>query len=190
MANSRMGAKTRSRAFDRAEGDRGAALVEFALLLPLLVAILLGIFTGGQLYNQKLAITNGVREGSRYGATLAVAASSCTSGSGTIACWLANVADVAQSGSENELAATATNMQLCVAYVYPSGTTASDRTTKLVRTSGGDSITTGSTCFSDGRANTERRVQVEGSHEGSLEYLVATAKPTLTSRSVTRFEAG
>lgn len=167
--------------------DRGAVLVEFALTLPLLVALLLGTFTGGFTFNQKLAIANGVREGSRYGATLSVA-SACSPG--TLACWLAKVADVAQNASEGNLASTAPNMQICVAYVYPLGTssTPTDKTTSLIRNSGGDS-TSSSTCFSDGRPDSERRVQVSAKRDGSIEYLFATATPTLTSQSVTKFEA-
>ena len=47
----------------------------------------------------------------------------------------------------------APDMEVCIAYVHPAGTDATDRTTRLVRTSSGDSITTGSTCFSTaGRA--------------------------------------
>ena len=42
--------------------------------------LLLGMVTAGLAYNKKLAITNGVREGSRYGATLSVASSLCSSG--------------------------------------------------------------------------------------------------------------
>ncbi|MEY2433928.1 MAG: TadE-like protein, partial [Acidimicrobiaceae bacterium] len=69
--------------------DRGAALVEFAFVLPVLMMILLGMFTGGLAWNRKLAVTNGVREGSRFGATLSVATSTCTSGTaGTVDCWL------------------------------------------------------------------------------------------------------
>src|SRR5258708_10200705 len=81
--------------------DRGVALVEFVFVLPVLMMILLGMFTGGLAWNRKLAVTNGVREGSRFGATLSVASSTCTSGtSGTVDCWLSEVADVTQSSSE------------------------------------------------------------------------------------------
>ena len=52
--------------------DHGAATVEFALTLPLLMCLILGVITGGITLNQKIAVTNGVREGSRFGATLSV----------------------------------------------------------------------------------------------------------------------
>ncbi len=54
----------------RRQGDRGAAMVEFALILPVVMSLLLGLVTGGALYNKKLAMTSASREGSRFGATL------------------------------------------------------------------------------------------------------------------------
>lgn len=55
----------------RRESERGAALVEFALILPIVVSLLLGMVTGGLAYNKKIAITDAVRGATRYGATLA-----------------------------------------------------------------------------------------------------------------------
>ncbi|MCA1847120.1 MAG: pilus assembly protein, partial [Actinobacteria bacterium] len=54
----------------RRDSERGTALVEFALVLPLIMALILGLVTGGSAYNRKLSMTNAVREGSRFGATL------------------------------------------------------------------------------------------------------------------------
>lgn len=48
---------------------RGAVAVEFALILPLLAMLLLGIFTFGLTYSNHLGLTNTVREGARLGAT-------------------------------------------------------------------------------------------------------------------------
>jgi Flp pilus assembly protein TadG len=54
----------------RASDDRGAALVEFALIGPLVFALLFGVFTGGMSLSRKNSMTNAVREGARLGATL------------------------------------------------------------------------------------------------------------------------
>ncbi len=54
----------------RGSHDGGASLVEFALLAPLLVMMLLGITTGGFALATKNSMTNAVREGARVGATL------------------------------------------------------------------------------------------------------------------------
>ena len=50
--------------------ERGAALVELALILPVLMALLLGTVSGGASYNKKVALTDSVRAASRFGATL------------------------------------------------------------------------------------------------------------------------
>ena len=165
----------------RCGDDRGAVLVEFAFVLPLLMMSLLGIFTGGLAWNRKLAVTNGVREGSRFGATLSVATSTCTSGTaGTVDCWLSEVADVTQSSSENELGSSVATHSICVAYL--STTT----TRSVTRSSSGDSYNN-TTCFTDSR--TDARVQVTGSRSTSVEFILFSLTPTITSQAVTRFEA-
>jgi len=45
--------------------DRGAAAVEFALLLPLLLLIVLGIIDFGRLLNAQITLTQAAREGTR-----------------------------------------------------------------------------------------------------------------------------
>ena len=47
---------------------RGSTLVEFALLLPVLLAILLGIVEFGWLISRTYMVGNATREGARYGA--------------------------------------------------------------------------------------------------------------------------
>ncbi len=54
----------------RRQSERGAAMVEFALILPIVMSLVLGLVTGGALYNKKLAMSSASREGSRFGATL------------------------------------------------------------------------------------------------------------------------
>jgi Flp pilus assembly protein TadG len=49
----------------RFRSEDGAVAVEFALLLPLLVALLLGIMEFGLLYNAQITLTNAAREGVR-----------------------------------------------------------------------------------------------------------------------------
>jgi Flp pilus assembly protein TadG len=45
--------------------ERGAAAVEFALLAPVLIMILLGIMEFGRAYNVQVSLTNAAREGVR-----------------------------------------------------------------------------------------------------------------------------
>lgn len=54
----------------RSRNERGASAVEFALVVPILAMLLIGIVTVAIVYNNKLALANAVREGARVGATL------------------------------------------------------------------------------------------------------------------------
>ena len=49
----------------RMKFESGAAAVEFALIVPLLMAIVFGIISFGTAYNTKISLTSGVREGAR-----------------------------------------------------------------------------------------------------------------------------
>ena len=60
----------------RQGGDRGAALVEFALVLPVMTMLILGMVSGGRLYDHKMNLTFAAREGARYWASNPTAATS------------------------------------------------------------------------------------------------------------------
>lgn len=53
----------------RARSQRGAAAVEFALVVPLLLLLLFGMISTGFMFNDHLSITNAVREGARFGSS-------------------------------------------------------------------------------------------------------------------------
>ncbi len=50
--------------------EQGVAALEFALVLPLLLALLFGIITAGLAYNDVLGVSGAVHEGARFGATM------------------------------------------------------------------------------------------------------------------------
>ena len=172
----RVWARTRARARARARGDAGASLVEFALVLPLFMMLLLGMFTGGLAYSRKLAVSQATREGARYGATLPLSAES------TLDLWLQRESDVAVASSDGDLSTSASGMQVCVAYVPGSGTP------RRIQRVGVSTFFSNATCFTDGRSG-ESRVQVVGSRSSELEALVWSRDLTLSSRAVARFEA-
>lgn len=67
------------RAAPHHKNERAAALVEFALVAPLLIALLVGTVTLGIALSRKNSMTNATREGARLGATLPADADWATS---------------------------------------------------------------------------------------------------------------
>jgi len=64
----RLYSRVRSRARRRTRlGEAGQALVEVAIALPILLALLVGIFEFARAYNVQQVITNAAREGAREG---------------------------------------------------------------------------------------------------------------------------
>jgi Flp pilus assembly protein TadG len=49
----------------RRRDERGAALVEFAFVLPILILFMFGIVEFGRAYNARIELTSAVREGAR-----------------------------------------------------------------------------------------------------------------------------
>ena len=54
---------------ERIKNNDGVAALEFGLVLPVLMALLMGIVDYGQIYFVQLSMTNAAREGARVGAT-------------------------------------------------------------------------------------------------------------------------
>lgn len=183
----------------RLRGQRGASLVEFALIFPIFMTLVLGMFGFGQAYNRKNTLTNAAREGSRYGATLGpttfVAPFTAPATHG-LEQWLLKVADAVEQNADGDLAPGVKNRSICVAYYYPNGNTLDDENHALMRVTDSAGVSTntlvhgGNPCFADGLLDTERRVQVMVSRPSPINALLFTNNSlTLTSRSVTRFEA-
>ena len=142
--------------------ERGSVLVEFVILLPVVLALTLGIISYGSAHAQKLALTNAAREGARYGATLP----------SSTANWLQKVEDVTVASATGDLDASAPGRSICIALNDGSGWTS----------------TTGSPCFNDGRPATEARVQVLVGRTGSLDAFFFSRAVNLSGRAVVRFE--
>jgi hypothetical protein len=52
----------------RLRSNRGSSVAEFAISLPLLIVLVVGIFDFGGAFNQKQELNNAMREGARFGA--------------------------------------------------------------------------------------------------------------------------
>ncbi len=164
--------------------DRGAALVELAIALPLVMMLILGMVSAGIAFNHQLALTHAAREGGRYAATLPV---------GNFAdmnAWLDAVALRVLNDSTGSLGPSVPGHFICVAYVHPDGIVPADQTANR-RDIGG--VVTYDTpdgpCFADGRPNAERRVQVAVARDTDFNALVFSSTLTIDSQAVNRFEA-
>lgn len=117
MGEDRVGHRGRTASVTAPRREDGASLVEFALLAPVLMSLLLGMFTGGLAYNRKISITSAVREGARFGATLDCNATCVAATPSTT--WTTQVTQRVVDASGGEL--TAGNV--CVWLGTASGTT-------------------------------------------------------------------
>lgn len=71
----------------RAHGERGASLVEFALVLPLVLMLLFGIIEFAATYNNSISVRNGTREGARMAVVNDVSGdAACGAGATAIVC--------------------------------------------------------------------------------------------------------
>lgn len=163
--------------------QRGASLVEFALVLPVFFMLVLGMFTGGLAYNRKLALTQASREAARYGATLPRANFLTVSG------WLDAVATVAVKSAEGELNSGVPDRSVCVAYVFQTGTAQSQTWRRVESATALPSYEMNKECFTDGRPLNETRVQVVTARTSKLEALLFSQDLALRSEAVSRFEA-
>src|SRR3954452_20501511 len=148
----------------RARGERGAALVEFALILPLLLLIVFGGLTAGLAYTHKSEIVHAVRDGARYGAT--VPRDQCD----TVAnCGNRNWAQLVQYVTSKRSDGALSTSQICVALVV--GGLNATPVAVYTRTNGVYTTGTNSTfptagCFDDGNADAGMRVHVSAVRNG------------------------
>jgi hypothetical protein len=178
MAMSRAGKTAQSVAGDHSTGrdereaSRGAALIEMALVLPLLLMLLVGTVTAAITYGRANSIQNAAREASRFGATLP----------GPIdAAWLGTVRDVARAAASGDLDAAVGGQYICVAYVDGTGNT------RLTDT-GGVEASAASECFADGRPAGEPRIQVVTSRLSPIQVVFFSLDVDLQAEAAARYE--
>lgn len=167
------------RAFRRwdGRGEAGASLVEFALVLPVFLMVVLGMLTGGLAYSRKLSIAQAAREGARFGATLPITTSV------PIGTWLTRVSDLTIASSDGELGPDRPGRFVCVAYVQASGTAMRRQTVGAA-----SPVVESQPCIADDGRSGEARVQIVASRTSELEVLVYSRTLTLSSHAVARAE--
>lgn len=104
----------------RSRRSRGQAMVEFTLILPLLLLLILGIYQFGQTYADYIQVTNAARDGGRK----ALVSRSDTSGVSDVvttaknATWWLDKNQMAVSVSPGQPWTTGQNVTVTVTYPY------------------------------------------------------------------------
>lgn len=153
----------------RARSERGAAALEFALVVPLLLMLLLGTVTTGLVYSDHLAVTNAVREAARYGS-----ATDATVG----ATWAASVQTRAQQVYFNSNGGSPTDQQVCVDLVTSAG---------VVIASDGGSACGAQPAAPSGMVAGSCVVRVWMSRPARIQLAVTDINLTVASRSVSYY---
>lgn len=171
--------------------ERGASLVEFALIMPLLFLLLLGTITGGLTLSRHNSTRNAVREATRYGSVLP-----------TFTQYAANLSEL---HSQAVLAATGDlnlgvpGRVVCVALIdennlwrfaiYRNSTTVTPSITGVAESAMTPSERNACASNAVGSAGAgTRRVWVRAARESSIEALFFTQNVTIESRSLARYE--
>jgi Flp pilus assembly protein TadG len=168
--------------------ERGAAMVEFVLILPVFLLIVFGGITAALSYEHKSEVVHAVRDGARYGATVPLNQCDTTSNCGNRN-WAALVQYVTSQRSGGSLSTG----QICVALVSGNRVGANPAAVYL-RTGGVYSTGTNATfpttgCFDDGDADSGLRVHVSAVRAGDKINLVFGTIPiTVSSRGTARYE--
>ncbi len=146
--------------------ERGTALVEMAMVLPLAFALLLGVFTGGHAYFQKISLVDAVRDGARYGASLKVPPAGINE-------WRQAVKNRVAGLSGGQVSAS----DVCAELVTPTGSNTSCGVADPVgAASDPTSLTPASV------------VKVSVSKQARIEFVFFSTSPTLTAKIAARYE--
>jgi hypothetical protein len=159
---------------EEANAERGAAMVELALSMSILLMLLVGTITAALAFSANNSVENAAREASRYGATLVAPG-------GIDSAWLGEVRDVARAAAQGDLDATVPGQYICVAFT--DGVTA-----QRLTDTGGIEATGSATCFNDGRPSGELRVQVVTEREVTIQAVLFSTDVTVSAPAAARYE--
>jgi Flp pilus assembly protein TadG len=165
------------------ERERGAALVEFVLIVPVALLVIFGGITAALAYEHKADVVHAVRDGARYGATVPLAQCDTTANCGS-----RNWAELVQYVTAQRSDGALSTSQIGVALVAGSSGAVFTRTGGVYGTGVTSTFpTTG--CFNDGNADTGMRVHVSAVRGGDRINLIVTNVPvTLSSNGAARYE--
>jgi hypothetical protein len=175
----------------RVGGDDGAALVEFALVFPILFALILGMVSAGLAWNQRLQLTHGAREGARYGA-IVTPDQAFSNGQG----WGVNVLDVLIERAGGDLEADGATACVSLVSDDPGVVYSSDHVARSTYTAGAWATPTtgGAPCIANqaypvSATDIGLRVQATLSRPGQFETLFLSRDLDLTAQATAKSEA-
>jgi Flp pilus assembly protein TadG len=159
------------------DDERGVAMVELVLIVPLFLILLMGLVSSGIVYNHKLDLVHAAREGARYGATVPQNTCLQTPNPCGTKTWAQLVQGVVAQRSDGDV----TTAQVCVSLV--SGTTGAPISAGFTTKSDG------SHCYDDGNGDIGVRVQVRIVRANdSINAAFFKVPVTLTSTATAKFE--
>ncbi|MEJ7764142.1 MAG: TadE/TadG family type IV pilus assembly protein [Acidimicrobiales bacterium] len=150
----------------RCHGEGGSAIAEMAMVVPLAMALLLGIFTGGSAYFKKISLVDAARDGARYGASLKVPPDGLEG-------WKQAVRDRVAELSGGQVAA----FEVCADLVVPTNTNTACNVADPKGASSDPSALTPASV-----------VKVSVSKPTKLEFMFFTMTPTLSAKIAARYE--
>jgi len=145
-------------------GDRGAAVLEFAIVLPVIMVLMLGMVSGATVWNQSQSLTHGGQVAARFGSTVPLPANLAND----MDDWLDAIIDRAIAASTGTMDAGVPGRAICVAYVDPNGAAADKTQSRRISAAGVRTLAT-TECFDDGQGTTAKRVQVMMERTGTIE---------------------
>lgn len=160
--------------------ERGASLVEFALVLPLIMMIVLGLVSAGVAYNLKITLTHAAREAARYAAILPT--------NGATNAWLDAIETRLLADAAGSLDAGQPGASYCIAYV--DGSRAGSETKHIDETSF-PLTPSADWCFDDERdalGENEWRVQIQVGRDTDFNALFFSHTISVGTNAVSRYE--
>ena len=156
----------------RTSGEHGSSAVEFALIVPVFVALVFGAVTGGLVLVDKITASDIARDASRFAMTVP----ETSPGAGPD---LMVIYNATRSSADSRLGTDPAHpVTVCVSYI---GTSAR----RVI-----DGLAGSGNCFDDSLPSGAKRVQVSVTRESTWSLLVFdTWEVPVTGSSVARYEA-
>lgn len=164
----------------RLRGDVGGAVVEFALIMPVLVALLVGMLTTGLALNEQIQLTHAAREAARYGSTVPASTTFASGG------WATNVERVLLERSAGELQVAGATW--CVALVEGSPARVVEADLGQFSTAGAAACDPSET-YPVTEDDVGRRVQVRADRPSLIGIVFAEWQITVSTEATAKLEA-